>query len=148
MVQQVSLTRVQPRPIAVVREKVPPERLAHFVPAACGEVWAFLRAACVQNLGRNISLYLDDGTVESGVEVFSQFRADRRVVPSEIPGGLVATTTHFGPYHFLGNAHRAIREWCTSFGHQATGISWELYGHWMAEWDADPSKICTEVAVL
>ncbi len=32
-------------PTAVIRSRVPPGELAKFVPAACGEVWSFIRSA-------------------------------------------------------------------------------------------------------
>ena len=39
----------------------------------------------------------------------------------------------------------AIRAWCTAHGHPLTGPSWEIYGHWKPEWNADPSAIRTDV---
>lgn len=57
----------------------------------------------------------------------------------------MATTTHFGPYARLGAAHTAVREWCAGHGHRLAGVSCEIYGHWDASWNADPSKIRTDV---
>ncbi|MFN7941625.1 MAG: GyrI-like domain-containing protein [Thermoanaerobaculia bacterium] len=148
MDQQISLTRVQPHYTAVVRGQVQAARLAQFVTAACGEVWAFIRAAGAPTPGRNIALNLANGSIEAGVEVSAPFHGNGRVVCSQTPGGLVATAGHLGPYHRLGDAHRSVRQWCASHGHQATAVSWERYGHWLPEWNADPSKILTDIFIL
>jgi hypothetical protein len=28
------------------------------------------------------------------------------------------------------------------------GPNWEIYGHWIDEWNSDPTKICTDVFYL
>jgi len=78
--------------------------LSKFVPAACGEVWSFIRSA-----------------------------------------GRVVTSTHFGPYARLGDTHSEVRQWCAEHGHRLSCIRWEVYGHWDESWNADPSKIRTDV---
>jgi polyketide cyclase/dehydrase/lipid transport protein len=42
-------------------------------------------------------------------------------------------------------AHDALRDWCKANHHQFAGPSWELYGHWQPEWNANPSLIRTDV---
>ena len=133
---------------AVVRERVQPRELSRFVPAACGEVWSFVRSAGLPKPGRHTALYLDAGLVEVGAEVFERFVGNDRVHCSKLPSGRVATTVHFGPYQRLSEAHTRIRHWCAEHGHLLTGISWEVYGHWDESWNADPSKIRTDVFYL
>jgi effector-binding domain-containing protein len=70
------------------------------------------------------------------------------VVRSATPAGTVASITHRGPYSELGAAHDAVRRWCEAHGHRLAGPSWEIYGHWRPEWDADPSVIRTDVCYL
>src|SRR5215510_4801226 len=106
---------------AVIRSRVQPQELSKFVPAACGEVWSFFRSAGLQRPGRHVALYLDDGFVEVGAEVSEPFTGNERILCSQLPGGTVATTVHFGPYGRLKDAHAAIREWCTSHGHRSSG---------------------------
>ncbi len=143
---QIELTRVEPLHTAVVRDRVKPKELARFVPAACGEVWSFIRGPGLPAPGRNLALYLDDhGSIECGVEVAGPFTGNGRIVCSQLPGGLVATTAHFGCYGLLSEAHRAVQKWCADHGHRMSGVSWEIYGHWKEEWDSDPSKIRTDV---
>jgi effector-binding domain-containing protein len=130
---------------AVIRSRVPAQELARFVPAACGEVWSFIRSAGLPRPGRHTALYLRDGFVEVGAEVSEPFTGNERIHCSQLPAGVVATTAHFGPYGQLGNAHSAIREWCASHQRQFSGTSWEIYGHWEESWNNDSSKIRTDV---
>ena len=145
----IELTHSKPVPTAVVRSRVPAKELAQFVPAACGEVWSFIRSADLPRPGRHLALYLDaQGSVEVGAEVSEPFAGNERVHCSQLPAGRVVTTVHFGPYGRLSDAHAAIREWCARHGRRCSGVSWEIYGHWQREWDADPSAIRTDVCYL
>jgi hypothetical protein len=136
-------------PLAVVRRRASQQDLATVVPAACGTVWAVLRGLQVVGAGRHVALYLDcQINLEVGVEVAEPFAGHGEVVGSSTPSGLVATTTHYGPYRQLHEAHEAIRRWCASQGHALAGPSWEVYGHWTDECDRDPSKIRTDVFYL
>jgi effector-binding domain-containing protein len=150
MPYQVEVKQSEPRLTAVVRSRVRPQELSKFVPAACGEVWAFARAAGLPKPGRHVALYLADGqgTVEVGAEVSERFTGNDRVQCSQLPAGRVAAAAHFGPYARLGEAHAAIREWCAQHGQRLTGVSWEVYGHWQESWNSDPAKIRTDVFYL
>ena len=55
---------------------------------------------------------------------------------------------HFGPYNRLGEAHQAIRDWCANHGYSLAGPNWEIYGHWLDAWNADPGQIRTDVFYL
>ncbi len=57
------------------------------------------------------------------------------------PAGPVATTTHYGPYTELKQAHAAIDKWAREKGYQFAGPSWEVYGHW----SDDPAQLRTDV---
>ena len=145
MTYHIELTQAKPILTAVIRERVPVRELSKFVPAACGEVWSFIKTAGLPRPGRHVALYLDDGSVEVGAEVSEPFTGNDRIHCSQLPEGQVVTTTHFGPYERLGDAHRAICQWCIDQGRELTGIFWEIYGHWDSSWNADPSKIRTDV---
>jgi len=146
---EIEIRRSEPIHTAVVRSRVRPKELSQFVPAACGEVWSFIRSAGLPRPGRHLALYLDaQGSVEVGAEVSEPFAGNDRVHCSQLPAGRVATTIHFGPYAGLSDAHAAIRKWCAEYGHRCSGISWELYGHWEECWNTDSSKIRTDVFYL
>jgi effector-binding domain-containing protein len=152
MTYTVRLERVMSRPIAVVRRRVSPSDLPRIVPEACGLVWETLKAAQVKDAGRHITVYreAEEGLldIEVGVEVVAPFRGRDEVVGSSTSTGDTATVTHFGPYGRLGEAHHAIRQWCAAQGRTTAGVNWELYGHWLSEWNRDPSKIRTDIFYL
>lgn len=145
----VRLEQLGSRPLAVVRRRAAAQELSKVVPECCGLVWGVVRAQRVAGAGRHVALYWDDAiNLEIGVELEAPFGGHGEVVGSATPAGLVATTTHFGPYHLLGDAHRAIHQWCASHGYTPAGPNWEVYGHWVDEWNNDPAKIRTDVFYL
>jgi effector-binding domain-containing protein len=146
---QIELTDSESIHTAVIRSRVRAKELPQFVPAACGEVWSFIRSAGLSRPGRHLALYLDaQGSVEVGAEVSEPFAGNDRVQCSQLPAGRVVTTIHFGPYARLSEAHAAIRVWRAEHGHRYSGVSWELYGHWEESWNTDSSKIRTDVFYL
>jgi effector-binding domain-containing protein len=149
MEYDVRLEQVSSRPLAVVRRRASLQELPRVVPAACGTVWNVVRVQRIPGAGRHVAVYLDGQiNLEVGVELESPFAGHGEVIGSSTPAGAVATTVHFGPYGQLHEAHRAIREWCANHGHALAGPNWEIYGHWMDEWNSDPSKIRTDVFYL
>jgi effector-binding domain-containing protein len=137
-------------PLAVVRRQSRPADLARVVPQACGLVWDALKAQGVRG-GRHVALYWEGGPtmrLEVGVEVNGPFAERGDLVRSVTPAGLVASVTHLGPYAGLRAAHDALHDWCKTERRQLAGPSWEIYGHWQSEWDADPSRIRTDVFYL
>ena len=145
----VRIERLSSRPLAVVPRRAAPHELSKVVPDACGTVWNVMRSQHVSGAGRHVALYLDGQiNLEVGVELDSPFAGYGEVVASATPSGLVATTTHYGPYGQLHEAHEAIRQWCANNGYTLAGPNWEIYGHWKDEWNSDPGKICTDVFYL
>lgn len=141
----IRLHQVDPVTLAVVRRQARPADLATVVPAGCGLVWDLLRQQGARG-GRHVALYRDDAIhLEVGVEMTMPFVEAGELVRSATPGGLVATATHRGPYRDLARTHRAIHEWCRDEGCRLAGASWEVYGHWQAAWNDDPSLIETDV---
>jgi effector-binding domain-containing protein len=149
MEYNVRLERVSSHPLAVVRRRAKQQELSKVVPEACGTVWKVIRAQQVAGAGRHVAVYWDCETnLEVGVELETPWAGFGEVVGSATPAGLVATTTHFGPYGLMHHAHNAIHQWCAASGQRKAGPSWEVYGHWKDEWNSDPSKIVTDVYYL
>ena len=141
----VSLQQLPSVPLAVIRRTTRAAELSRVVPECCGLVWNAVRAQNARG-GRHVAVYWDGSIrLEAGVELLGPFRDQGEVVRSATPGGWVASVTHFGPYSDLGAAHAAVRDWCSAHQHRLSGPNWEIYGHWQAEWNADPSKIRTDV---
>jgi effector-binding domain-containing protein len=149
MEYDVRLEQLGSRPLAVVRRKATLQELSRVVPDACGVVWNVVRAQKIPGAGRHVALYLDSQiNLEVGVELDAPFAGHGEVVGSATPAGAVATATHLGPYGRLHEAHQAIRQWCANHGYTLAGPNWEVYGHWVDEWNTDPSKIRTDVFYL
>ena len=149
MEHQIRLERLESRPLAVVRRRASQPEISKVVVDSCGTVWNALKSAKLTGAGRNIAVYLDGQiNLEVGVEFEGSFPGAGEVVGSATPAGLVATTTHLGPYGLLGDAHKAILKWCRENGQTLAGPSWEIYGHWQNEWINDPSQIRTDIYYL
>jgi effector-binding domain-containing protein len=142
--------RLDSVPLAVIRRQVRPADLSRVIPECCGLVWDAVRAQGAP-AGRHVALYWDfESTIrlEVGVELLGAFADDGEIVRSATPSGMVASATHFGPYSGLRAAHDAVHAWCKSTNQRVAGPSWETYGHWQGEWNADPSQIRTDVFYL
>jgi len=144
----VEVQRLEPIPLAVIRRQARASELARVVPECCGLVWNAVRAQQARG-GRHVAIYRDRSIrLEVGVELLGPFAEQGEVVHSATPGGAVASTTHFGPYGGLGAGHDAIRRWCEANNHLLAGPSWEIYDHWQNDWNANPSRIRTDVFYL
>ena len=144
----VQLQRLDSVPLAVIRRQASAAELARVVPECCGLVWDAVREQQAR-AGRHVAIYWDGSIrLEVGVELFGPFAEHGEVVRSATPAGAVAWAAHFGPYGGLGAAHDAVRRWCQANNHRLAGPSWEIYGHWQPEWNADPSRIRTDVYYL
>jgi effector-binding domain-containing protein len=152
MDSSVRIVRVEAIHLAVVRHRISRNQLSKVVPEACGIVWNALKAVDVKGAGRHVALYLSatDGLleVEIGAEVPATFLGSCEVIVSETPSGEAVTATHFGPYGTLGRTHEAIKALCSQRGLPLDGRSWEIYGHWLPEWNTDPSKIRADIFYL
>src|SRR6059036_2412751 len=114
----VHLQHESPRPLAVVRRRAASHELSKVVPDACGAVLNVMRSQNVSGAGRHVAVYLDcQINLEVGVELDAPFGGCGEVIDSATPSGLVAVTTHLGPYGLLHQAHDAIRRWFASNGH-------------------------------
>jgi effector-binding domain-containing protein len=139
--------RPQPRPLAAIRARIPPDRLGPEMIRLLDVIWPVLRAQG-GGTGHNVVIYhgTTDGvlTVDVGVEVPAGFVPEGDVQPTATPEGEVATTAHFGDYARLGGAYTALEQWCGSHDRQPAGVNWEVYG----DWDDDPGKVRTDVYFL
>ena len=135
-------------PLAVIRRQAHPSEFSRVVPECCGLVWQIVRAQHTR-AGRHVAIYWDESVrLEVGVELHGPFVEDGDVVHSATPPGLVASTTHLGPYGGLRGAHDAVHQWCDANNRTLAGPRWEIYGHWQDAWNTDPSQLRTDVYYL
>ena len=144
----IQLQQLESIPLAVVRRQARKSDLSRLVPELCGVVWNAIRAQHAK-AGRHVALYWDGSIrLEVGVELLGPFTDQGEVVHSATPAGPVATATHLGPYGTLATTHNAIHQWCQANNRKLAGPSWEIYGHWLPEWNKDPSQIRTDIYYL
>jgi effector-binding domain-containing protein len=123
---------VAERPTAVIAAETTWDEFPLLWRELLDEIWAVVRSNDEIDPGRNVMLYKDDvPNVEVGVEAAGPFAAIGRIVPSTLPSGRVATTTHRGRYEDIEAAHEAVIRWCDGRGLERTGARWEIYGHWI-----------------
>lgn len=145
MIGEVWTGEVAARPTAVVAETTTWQGFPALWPQLSGEVWACLNAAGIRSGCPNIMLYLDDQPrVEVGVLLDQPCPLTGRVHRSALPGGQVAKVVHTGPYSGLGEAHRAVVDWCARHGRTVAGPRWEVYG----PHNDDAMLVTTEVCYL
>ena len=146
MTAEVTVKTIDPTPTAVLAAAASWPEFGKMWGPMLDKVWSFLRGDAPEGLyqqGHNIMLYQDDiPHVEVGVQVSGSFEPTGQVVPSTLPGGLVATATHTGPIAKIGDTHQAVREWSKANGYKLPGPRWEIYG------DPDPSTGDFDVEVF
>ena len=148
MTVPVEFATVDPRPTAVIAQTTTWGEFPRLWGKLLDEVYRFVRGYPELATGereerwQNVMLYKDQRPdVEIGVLVSQPFEPRGRVVPSELPGGEVATAVHRGDYAKLGETHDAVRAAAAGRGRELAGPCWEIYGHWRE----DPNELETEV---
>ena len=144
---RVTVQQAPSRTIAAVHARLPISAVPTSFGRYLDQVYAAARAGHVALDGRNVFVYRDapggptEADVAFGVGVTAPFAATGNVQPTAMPTGEVATTTHRGSYARLGDAHRAVVEWCRAHGRRLAGTRWEVYDHWTE----DESQLRTDV---
>jgi effector-binding domain-containing protein len=111
--------------------------------ALLGRAWNYVKQTGIKTDGQNVAIY-SGGMIDAGARVYEKFEGNGEINCVASPSGLAATTIHMGLYELLGDAHKAIREWCAANGHAIEGTNWEVYGHH----EDDPAKRRTDVFYL
>jgi effector-binding domain-containing protein len=130
MTYDIQSRTVPTQPTAVVWASLPADDIAGWLPDVYQEVMTYLTDTGVTPAGAPFARLTFTGRtvdIEAGFPVPSPVSGRGRVVPSTLPGGTVAVTTHRGRYEELGVAHDAITGWLKEHGHEADGSPWEVY---------------------
>lgn len=156
MTYSISTREIQSQPALVTRRRVKQGEIA----AALAEMYPpiFLHAQQMgfALAGQPFARYLQWGpglvTLEAGFPVVAPNGAGGNsaaptasgISAESLPGGLVAVTTHAGPYENLREAHAAVEQWIETQGLIPAGAPWEHYVTDPAE-HADPKDWKTDV---
>ncbi len=133
MPYSISQKEIREQPVLVVRRRIKPSEVAATLGAALGQVFQYAQQNGVALAGQPFTRYIEWGpgiwTIEAGLPVTAagKARSDGDVRADVLPGGLVATATHTGPYDKLHELHAAIQQWMEAQGLQSAGAPWEVY---------------------
>jgi effector-binding domain-containing protein len=141
---RVTLETVPEQRLLALRDRTRFPELADTIRRLLNGVYDYAGRAGLSGLGSNVVQYFDWGaefTIEAGVIVPPGMLLAGDAPLSSTPAGRVATTTHWGPYDQLPQAHRAILDWCKEQKLAPTGQNWEVYG----DWKMDPAELRTDI---
>ena len=133
MTYEIHLRETTPQPAAAIRGRAAWAELGPFIGVALMEVVGIAGDQGVRFAGPAYGIYHGAHSTEAevdlevGMPVPEPIEPAGRVVPSTIPGGLVATTVHRGRYEDVGPAYRALGEWVQEHGHETAGPPRETY---------------------
>ena len=155
MDRRVEITEAAEGLLAVVSDNATESNLRDKITPLFDQVYAFLKTEDVKQTGQNVILYWDERDkqllftaaglrIQVGVQISEPFESDGTVSCSATPAGTIATTTHWGPYSEIPQAHGAIRQWCRDNRRSIAGPNWEVYG----DWSDDPAQLRTDICYL
>jgi effector-binding domain-containing protein len=142
MAYTVTISRVAPQWILAARAVAKQSDVSKTMLGLLGPGWDFVKRNGIKTDGQNVAVYRgapDGVAIEAGPRLLEKIESSVAT-----PSGLAASVIHMGPYEQLGQAHKAIVDWCEANGHVLEGTNWEVYGHH----EDDPAKRRTDVFYL
>jgi len=127
---RVDIVQVRPQIVAVVREIIHRDRMTERLGRAFQEVGAAVTRQRVATTGPRFARWHSFGEIvdlEAGLPVATQIVPEGDVVPSSLPGGAMAHTTHMGGYEGLEAVYTALSAWLERTGKHAGAGPWESY---------------------
>jgi AraC family transcriptional regulator len=125
---------------------VKPSEIAATLGEVLGHVFQHAQSSGTALSGQPFTRYLDWGpgllTIEAGMPVAAHAGGSLAgdVRADTLPGGLVTSTTHTGPYDKLNEAHAAVQQWIEAEGLTPAAAPWEIYVTDPADF-ADPKDL-------
>jgi effector-binding domain-containing protein len=148
MSYSITKRELSPQPVLVVRRRVRASDLAAVLAEVLPHVFQYAHRTGTPLAGQPFTRYLEWGpgllTIEAGMPTQVLVPGDDAITADKLPGGLVATTMHAGPYDALADAHAAIQGWIEDNGFIGAGGPWESYVTDPADYP-DPKDWKTEV---
>jgi AraC family transcriptional regulator len=161
MEYSVTKRELSPQPVLVIRRRVQPSGIAPALAELLQRIFLYAQQTGTALAGQPFMRYLEWGpgllTIEAGLPIAAPHsspprkskapedgRGNEDISAGTLPGGLVAMTTHAGPYEKLLDAHAAIQVWIEAQGLATAGAPWESYVTDPADYP-DPQDWKTEV---
>ncbi len=145
---EIKIEQVKPQPAMTIQFSAAPDELAKKYGEAFGAIFGYVMSNGGQPAGPPFGRYhrMTDGKfdIEAGLPVAKPLDNKGNIKASQLPGGMVATTLHVGPYEKLGGAHAALQSWARKNGKKVTGGVWESYLTDPGQ-EPDPNKYQTKL---
>ena len=126
-----SLLERAPQPTAVVRSTIAVSEIPKFLGHAYEAVMRVLAAQGISPVGEPFAYYIGAPTttveLEAGFPIGTPCAPSGEVVPSELPGGSVATGTHIGSYETMVDTYQQLTTWIAAQGLVPGDSMWEIY---------------------
>lgn len=133
----IRIQEVKPYPVAAIGMTIPWGQFGEVVGPGFGEIATYLAGISATITGAPMLFYhwMDatpmeeegEGELQIAIPVATPIVESERIKNLLVPGGMVACTTHVGPYDEVTKAYQAIQGWLQEFGHEFTGVCWEIY---------------------
>ena len=127
----ISLLERAPQPTAVVRATIPVSEIPAFLGHAYAAVMQVLASQHIAPKDAPFAYYLKAPTatveLEAGFPIAAQCAPAGEVLPGELPGGTIATTTHVGSYETLVDTYNVLMAWISKQGLVRGEAMWEIY---------------------
>lgn len=125
------LERVSAQPTLSLRLRVSPRALSSALGEAFGAIYKHATGVGAVISGPPYCRYHGMGEgefdIEAGMPVLRMVGGVGDISPGALPGGLMATVWHLGPYEALGDTHEALAAWAGEQGYTFAGGPWEVY---------------------
>jgi AraC family transcriptional regulator len=147
MAYSITTKETAAQPVLLVRSRVKRSEIAKMISESLPLVFMHAQKTGAALAGPPFARYLDWGpgmTMEAGMPVASPCAGEGDVLADTLPGGLVATAIHEGPYDLLSDAHEAIQAWIEQQGLKQAGAPWESFVTDPGEYP-DPKDWKTEI---
>jgi effector-binding domain-containing protein len=133
MPYEVEVVEAAPQTIAAIKVHTTLRKIAEDIPAGFGAVVQAIGSAGLPPSGAPLLVYHDvideetEGEVEICIPVGGRIDGDSEVYTRELEGGIMAATTHQGPYHEIAPAYHTLTSWISEHGHEMAGPPREIY---------------------
>ncbi|MDY6794963.1 MAG: GyrI-like domain-containing protein [Actinomycetota bacterium] len=131
---QVELNEIAPQPVAEMRFVTSMQKIGEDIGIAFQKIFAYLCETGENPVGPPFTLYFYEGEfdpdnidMEVCIPVSRVLEGKGEVIGREVPGGIMASTMHFGPYIGLEPAYKAIDAWVKDNGYRYSGPAREVY---------------------
>ncbi len=119
------------QPVLSIRTRTSVQELPNVLGKSYGAIAQYLGELGEQPVGATFAGYhnmdMQNLDVEIGFQVDHPLEGKGEIQSGWIPGGMLATCMHIGPYNAIEPAYNALMKFVEEQDHQVTGVAYEFY---------------------